>query len=104
MLASEFSANSKTSAVNPTSTERITASRPRSLMVGIKLLTIFSLKATDGASSVADEQLMIADSKAPKKIICAAIGVCCTIRVGRMSWESRSSKPATCAGSISVAE
>ena len=39
-------------------------------------MTIFSLNRTEGASNVADEQLMIADSSAPKKMICAAIGVC----------------------------
>jgi hypothetical protein len=35
---------------------------------------MFSLKLTDGASSVADAQLLIAESSAPKNMICAKIG------------------------------
>ena len=72
----------KTRAVNPITTVRMTSRRPRSPSAGMNPLTIFSLNATDGASNVAEEQLMIADSRAPKKTICATIGVCCTIMAG----------------------
>ena len=43
---------------------------------------MFSEKATDGASSVADEQLMIAASTAPKKMTCAKSGVWASTSVG----------------------
>ncbi len=49
---------------------------------------MFSAKATDGASSVADEQLMMADSTAPKKMAWAKTGVCSRTRVGSTSCES----------------
>ena len=64
----------------------------------------FSAKVTEGASSVADEQLMMAESTAPKNSTWANSGVCCSTRVGSTSWESFSSSSANQAGSISVAE
>ena len=49
---------------------------------------MFSEKATEGASKVADEQLMMADSTAPKKMAWAKIGVWLRTSVGRTSCES----------------
>lgn len=63
--------------------------------LGEKLRTVFSKKATDGARSVADEQLMIA---------CATSGVCSRSRVGNPRCESVSIRPLNCSGLISAAE
>jgi hypothetical protein len=45
-------------------------------MRGKKPFTTFSAKVTEGASSVAEEQLMMAESTAPKNITCANTGMC----------------------------
>jgi len=73
-------------------------------MFGSKPLITFSAKVTDGASSVAEEQLMIADSTAPKNSTWATTGVCCRTSVGSTSCESLSSRSLNSAGLISVAE
>ena len=65
---------------------------------------MFSVKVTEGASSVAVAQLLIAESSAPKNITCANSGTCCRIRLGRISCGSVSIRPRTIFGSISVAE
>ena len=52
---------------------------------------MFSLKVTEGASSVAEAQLLIAESSAPKNMICANIGtIGDRIRFGRISCGSLS--------------
>ncbi len=72
--------------------------------LGEKLRTVFSKKATDGARSVADEQLMIAERAAAKKIARATSGVCLRSRVGNTRCESVSIRPLNCSGLISAAE
>ena len=57
----------------------------------------------EGASSVADEQLMMAESTAPKNRTCAKTGMCCRTKVGSTSCESFSISSENCLGSISVA-
>ncbi len=71
--------------------------------LGEKLRTVFSKKATDGARSVADEQLMIAERAAAKKMR-ATSGVCSRSRVGNTRCESVSIRPLNCSGLISAAE
>ena len=68
---------------------------------------MFSLKLTDGASSVADAQLLMAESSAPKNMICAKIGTTGDrIRFGRMSCVSPPSfiAAATMSGWMRLAE
>ena len=72
MLASELSATTNTMPVKQTSAVRMVHRNVSSLMPGLSPLRMFSLNATDGASKVALEQLMMAESTAPKKTICAA--------------------------------
>jgi hypothetical protein len=80
------------------------AQRGVDVSLGEKLRTVFSKQATDGASSVADEQLMIAERAAAKKIACATSGVCSRSSVGNTRCESISIRPLNCSGWISVAE
>ena len=70
---------------NPTRQARITQER-WSPMRGKKPLITFSAKVTDGASSVAEEQLMMAESTAPKNNTCADQRRCWSTSVGRTSW------------------
>ena len=49
-------------------TMRISHRNSRSEMCGNMGRKMFSVKETEGASRVADEQLMMADSRAPKKM------------------------------------
>ena len=66
---------------------------------------MFSLKLTEGARSVALAQLLIAESSAPKNMICAKIGtIGDRIRLGRISCESFSRFAATIFGSMRLAE
>src|SRR5574343_1548301 len=104
MLALEYSANPSTTAAKQTMEARMTLRNWWSPMCGKKPRTIFSEKATEGASNVADEQLMIADSTAPKKMAWAKTGVCWRTSVGNTSCESVSIRPLNSPGSISVAE
>ena len=61
-----------------------------SVIPGLKGLMTFSAKVTDGAKSVVDEQLIMADITAPKNIICAIGGVYLIMNSGRTYWESNS--------------
>ena len=83
MLASDPIAIAKTTPAKQTSTIRMVRRRDHSSMDGTAPLITFSLKITEGANSVALEQLMTADSTAPKNTICAIVGVCSTINVGK---------------------
>ncbi len=64
---------------------------------------MFSAKVTEGASSVALAQLLMADRRAPKNRIWAAIGAWAMMKVGRISCGSVPSSRCTSAGSTSVA-
>ena len=55
--------------------QRIASSCWRSFMRGRRFFRMFSTKLVEGASSVADEVLLIADSSAPKKKICMTSGI-----------------------------
>src|SRR3954454_10228218 len=105
MLECELSAKKVTRQVNPKSTSRFRRRKLRSLRRGKKGFMMFSLKLTEGASRVADAQLLIAESSAPKNMICAKSGTMGDrIRLGRMSWGSFSRFAATIFGSIRLAE
>src|SRR4029079_14945575 len=105
MLASELSAKNVTRHVNPTSTTCMSRRNFLSPMCGKKGLRMFALKLTDGASSVAEAQLLIAESSAPKNMICAKIGtIGDRMRLGRMSWGSFSRFADTILGSMRLAE
>src|SRR5438309_2728396 len=104
MLASELSANTSTTKTKHTSTVRMVRRNVRSLICGKFPLMMLSLKATDGASSVALEQLMIAESTAPKKIIWAKTGVCSRISVGSTSCGSLCSNAPNISGYTRVGE
>ena len=98
-----------TAVPKPSTTQRIATSKARSVQSRFHASRkIFSVKVTDGASSVALAVLVIAESSAPKNTICANKGVCCRMKVGKISCVSWSPSPAskvfTIAGSISVAE
>ena len=74
-------------------------------MPGKKGRRMFSLKLTEGARSVALAQLLIAESSAPKNMICANTGTIGErISAGRICCGSFSTNPATIFGSISIAE
>src|SRR5574343_1675170 len=103
MLDSELSANVSTSRVKPTRQPRMTLRKVWSPMCGKNPLTTFSANDTEGASNVAEEQLMMADSTAPKKSTCAASGMDCMTRVGSTSWESSAMLFANLSGSSRVA-
>jgi hypothetical protein len=105
MLASVLSAKYVTTTVKHTSTTRISVRNCLSPIPGKKGLRMFSLKLTEGARSVALAQLLIAESSAPKNMICAKSGTMGDrISDGRMSCGSLSRWPATILGSISIAE
>src|SRR6185436_15569536 len=104
MLESELSAIIKTTTAKPTSTTRMVLNKLCSSMCGTAPLMMFSLRSTDGASSVALEQLITAESTAPKNNTCASSGVCSTISVGRTSCASCSSNDPNFTGSINSAE
>ena len=65
---------------------------------------MFSVNVADGARSVPDAVLMIADSSAPKNITCAKTGVCLSTSVGRICCGSFSIRFLNIPGSISDAE
>src|SRR5258707_14427182 len=105
MLASVLNAKYVTTTVKHTSTTRISCRNLWSEMRGRKGRRMFSLKLTDGARSVALAQLLIAESRAPKNMICAKIGTTGDrIRFGRMSCVSFSRLAATIFGSMRLAE
>ncbi len=47
---------------------------------------MFSTKLVDGASRVADEVLLMADSSAPKNRICITSGILVSTKVGSRRW------------------
>ncbi|MNT03165.1 hypothetical protein D3C72_1376850 [compost metagenome] len=100
----EFSANSVTSVVKTSTTACITRRNCLSVRWRKYGRRMFSAKVTDGASSVADAQLLMADSSAPKNITCANIGAWVRISCGRISCESVLMYFSTMPGSIIVAE
>src|SRR5512145_150957 len=104
MLEWEVSAIASTTAAKHTNTTRMVVSSCFSSMWGIAARMTFSLRMTDGASRVALEQLITAESTAPKNITCAKSGVCSTINVGRTSWASCSNKDPNFTGSTNSAE
>src|SRR5262244_3446003 len=104
MLESEPSAMAKTTTAKHTRTIRIVRRSAHSSICGSMPLITFSLRITEGASKVALEQLITAESTAPKNITWAKGGVYSTIKVGKTSWESRSSSPPNFTGSTSNAE
>ena len=55
-------------------------------MPGRRFLRMFSVKLVDGASSVADDVLLIADSSAPKNRICMISGIFVITNVGSTRW------------------
>jgi len=105
--AYDFTKNAKmvTVTVKTKSTTRFRRRKLRSLMRGKKGFRMFSLKLTEGASSVAEAQLLIAESRAPKNMICAKSGTIGErMRLGRMCCGSDSRLAATIFGSIRLAE
>src|SRR5678816_626554 len=105
MSDSEFIAKTVTRHVKPNSTMRLSRRKLRSPMWGKNGFRMFSLKLTDGARSVAEAQLLIADSRAPKNMICAKSGTMGDmIRFGRMCWLFCSRFAATIFGSMRLAE
>ena len=94
-----------TSTVNTTVTMRMESSSLRSVILPSIGLRMFSVKVTEGASRVAEAQLLIAESSAPKNITWANERrlVAAPAR-GRISCGSVSISPATILGSIRVAE
>ena len=68
MLASEPSAMANTTAAKQTRTIRIVRKSAHSSICGMASLITFSLRITDGANKVALEQLITAESTAPKNI------------------------------------
>src|SRR3954471_7852013 len=105
MLECELSAKKVTRQVKPKSTSRFRRRKLRSLRRGKKGFMMFSLKLTEGASSVAEAQLLIAESSAPKNMICAKSGTIGErMRFGRMCCGSLSRFAATIFGSIRLAE
>jgi len=64
---------------------------------------MFSVKVTEGARRVAEAQLLMADSRAPKNITWAKRGAFSSTSWGRIIWESLSMSRATMAGSMRVA-
>src|SRR2546423_15684508 len=99
MLASVLSANEVTSAVKHTITTRLSLRKLWSLMRGRNPLRMFSLKLTEGARRVALAQLLIAERRAPKNMICANTGtIGDRIRFGRISCVSFSRFAATILG------
>src|SRR5205085_11776864 len=76
-----------------------------SLIRGRNPFRMFSLKLTEGARRVALAQLLIAESSAPKNMICANTGTIGErMRLGRISCVSFSRFAATIFGSIKLAE
>ena len=65
---------------------RIANSCSLSVMRGRRFLRMFSTKLVDGASSVADDVLLMADSRAPKKRICITSGILVSTKVGSNRW------------------
>ena len=57
-----------------------------SVMRGRRFFRMFSTKLVEGASSVADEVLLIADSSAPKNRICITNGIFVSTKVGSRRW------------------
>src|SRR6185437_16013172 len=105
MLDLELSAKKVTRIVKLTRTTRMRCRKRRSPMFGRKGLTMFSLKLTEGARSVALAQLLIAERSAPKNMICAKIGTTGErIRSGRIFCGSLSRFAATMPGSMRLAE
>src|ERR1700759_230914 len=105
MSALVIIATAVTSTVKHTSTTRFSSRNFLSEMPGRKGFRMFSLKLTDGARSVAEAQLLIAERSAPKNMICAKIGTTGErMRLGRIFWESVSMLALTIAGSMRLAE
>src|SRR3990167_4937534 len=78
--------------VKTMSVTRMEHSTWRSVMPGLMFLRMFSTKLVEGASRVADEVDLIADTSAPKKKICATRGILLMISVGRTFWGSFASR------------
>src|SRR6218665_1865467 len=95
---------SSTSAVNTKIVMRRGSSTWRWLMPGLMLRRMFSTKLVDGASSVADEVDLMADTSAPKKKICAMKGIFDKISVGSTFCGSLASSSLVSAGMISSDE
>src|SRR5690348_12898860 len=105
MSDSEFIAKTVTRHVNAKSTMRFSLRKLRSLMRGRNGFMMFSLKLTEGASRVAEAQLLIAERRAPKNMICAKSGTIGErIRFGRMCCGSDSMFACTIFGSMRLAE
>src|SRR5512147_3051179 len=104
MVASDQRAIASTTAAKQMSTIRMVRNRAHSSMWSMIPLITFSLRMTDGARSVALEQLITAESTAPKNITCANADVCSTIKVGKTSWESLCNNAPNFSGSTSNAE
>ena len=83
---------------------RMDSSTWRSLMPGWMFLRMFSTKLVDGASKVAEEVDLMAETRAPKKKICATRGILLRIRVGNTFWGSLASRSAVSAGMMIKAE
>ena len=75
-------AYASTNAANTTIEHRIANSCWRSLMPGRRFLRMFSTKLVEGASSVADDVLLMAETSAPKKRICITSGILVMMKVG----------------------
>ncbi|MCY1302980.1 hypothetical protein D9M70_526670 [compost metagenome] len=100
MLASEYRAKAQVAMAQPTTVRRMASRNWRSSIAGRKRLRTFSVKVTDGASRVPEAVDMIAESSAPKNMICANSGVRSRIRCGRIICASSASQRCTIAGSI----
>ncbi|MOA29293.1 hypothetical protein D3C78_1502980 [compost metagenome] len=100
MLAVEYSANTQVATVIASTLQRMASRAWRSVMLGRKCLTMFSVRVTDGASRAPEAEDMIAESRAPKNMIWANSGVRSRIRCGRICCESSASQCLTISGSI----
>src|SRR5258708_6238093 len=105
MLASVLNAKYVTTTVKHTSTTRISCRNLWSEIRGRNGRRTFSLKLTEGARSVALAQLLIAESSAPKNMICAKSGTMGErMRGGRRGGDSWWGCPSPFFGSRSTAE
>src|SRR5512135_3504 len=102
MLAFEYVAYRVTTRVNVSVTVRIESSSLRSDILGSIGFRMFSVNVTEGASRVAEAQLLMADSRAPKNITWANSGAFSSTSRGRISCGSRSINSDTIFGSSRV--
>src|SRR5574343_1256764 len=93
-----------TSAVNTRMVMRKDSRIWRSVMPGRMFFRMFSTKLVEGASSVADEVDLMADTSAPKKKICAIRGILLMISVGSTFCGSLASNSRVSVGMMISAE